>query len=462
MDSNLLLLQWGIVLLSSLILFAISPYAKSYTGFFRGSTKEKKEPGFFLLTASLVISWIFAKSITNAANLGMSFGIVGGLSYAVYYLSFFVAGYIIYRLRVQGKFKSIHHFLHTKFGQGAVLLFSLAIGFRLWNEVWSNVIVIGQYFGDKGSSEYFIAAGIFTLLTLVYSLKGGLRSSLLTDMIQMILFGVLLVSLLLFLIPAQDSVKDFLTSGEWKLSLGLNLFFAALIQIFSYPFHDPVMTDRGFITDPKTTLKSFIVAGIIGFIIIVLFSFVGIYAKLNGIEGGDAAVMVSQQFGVAMMLMMNFIMVTSAASTLDSTFSSASKLAVVDLSHSDEKKDSVTKGRIAMIATAFFGALPLFVSPEIIKATTISGTMVIGLAPIFVLWKMRVPTLSFYLSLSAGFLAGMTLLFGWLPESLYFSTGKYADLLAVNIYGMILCFVLYFFPLLFVPKKEKMEKVIAS
>ena len=76
---------------------------------------------------------------------------------------------------------------------------------------------------------------------------------------------------------------------------GLSLLFTALIQSFSYPFHDPIMTDRGFIASPKTTLKSFFLAGLIGGICIVLFSFVGIFARQKGLEG-DAAVETAKFF----------------------------------------------------------------------------------------------------------------------------------------------------------------------
>ena len=76
--------QWLLVIASSLVLIAIAPFAKTSNDFFRGS-KNEQAPGFWLLTSSLVISWIFAKSITNAANLGLSFGFVGGVAYAAYY-----------------------------------------------------------------------------------------------------------------------------------------------------------------------------------------------------------------------------------------------------------------------------------------------------------------------------------------------------------------------------------------
>ena len=444
--ADILIWQWILVIGSSVILYLISPLAKNKSNFFSGLSAKDAQPGFWMLTSSLVISWLFAKSITNAANLGLSFGIVGGLAYAMYYFSFLVAGVIIYQMRKNGGFKSLHHFLQSKFGRGAMALFSLVISIRLLNEVWSNAAVIGTYFGETGSGQYIAAVLVFTGLTLAYSLKGGLRSSLITDMIQMALFGVLLFVILSVILPAKGDVSSFVTSGEWTMATGLNLFFVAMIQVFSYPFHDPVLTDRGFISDEKTTLKSLIAATVIGFLCITLFSFVGIYGKFIGVSG-QAAVEVSKTLGVGMMLVMNFIMITSAASTLDSTFSSVSKMAVVDWVQDRLNVDfSVSRGRWVMAITAIGGLIPLLFAPEIISATTVSGTMVLGLAPIFIFWKMPAPKISYHLSIWTGIFAGVALALGWVPESLFFTTGKYADLLAVNIYGTLISFAGYLIP----------------
>ena len=243
--------QWLLVIVSSLILFFLSPLAKTTDQFFKAVHKQKA-PNTLVLTGSLIISWIFAKSITNAANLGLDFGLVGGVAYAGYYLSFAVAGIIIYQLRTKGNFHSIHHFLTSKFGKKAVAVFSILIAFRLFNEVWSNTMVIGSYFGDIGSTAYYCAIIIFTILTLAYALKGGLSSSIFTDVIQMVLFSVLLIIILAAIFSINDfSTKQIVSSGTWSFELGLNLFFAAILQSFSYPFHDPVLTDRGFISSPK-------------------------------------------------------------------------------------------------------------------------------------------------------------------------------------------------------------------
>ncbi|MEL6924763.1 MAG: sodium:solute symporter, partial [Bacteroidota bacterium] len=383
--------QWILVIGSSVLLFLIAPWAKTSNDFFRGS-KNEQAPGFWMLTSSLVISWLFAKSITNAANLGLAFGLVGGVAYATYYLSFLVAGLIIYRMRTQGGFASIHQFLQTRYGRASIVIFSLLIGFRLLNEVWSNTMVIGTYFGAQGSGAYYLAILTFTLLTMAYTLKGGLRSSLLTDLIQMLLFGILLVVILGVLIPrTEGGVQSYLQSGSWTMAGGLNLMLVALVQVFSYPFHDPVLTDRAFIAPPKRTLQSFLLATLVGGVSILLFSFVGIYAQQENLSG-QAPVAVSQLLGVGMSLLMNFIMITSAASTLDSTFNSFSKLMIIDLGGG--RTASIAQGRLLIVLMAALGTIPIFLGAEILSATTVSGTMVIGLTPVFVFWRRSFPAVS--------------------------------------------------------------------
>ncbi len=451
MNFDLISYQWFLLLGFGLLFLAMGPYAKTVKTFFEAQTDTGKKPSLIVLTSSLVISWIFAKSITNAADLSMAFGFVGGVAYALYYGSFIVAGIVIYQLRTQGGFQSLHHFLNHKYGKAAVYLFSALIGFRLFNEVWSNTMVIGNYFGEPGSSSYYSAIIVFTGLTLLYTLKGGMGSSILTDAIQMIFFGILIFIILGIILPqSEHSLSEYFKSGEWTMTTGMNLFFVALIQIFSYPFHDAVLTDRGFLSDPQTTLKSFLWAGLIGFICIVLFSFVGIHAQFLGIAK-DAAIGVSEALGAGLMLLMNFIMITSAASTLDSAFTSGSKLFVKDLIFF--KNITVRKGRLVMIAFAILGTIPIFLNPTILSATTISGTMVLGLAPVFLLWKRKAGPWAFHLAIATGIFVGILLASKAWPTSLTFFEGKYADLLSGNIVGTILAFLFFF--LASIKKNEK-------
>ncbi|MFZ5505015.1 MAG: sodium:solute symporter, partial [Pseudomonadota bacterium] len=88
---------WGFLILYGAGMYALSPRAVGHAGFFRGHDEAGRPAATWALGASIFISWIFAKSITNAANLGATYGIVGGLAYATYWLSIPLAGWAILR-----------------------------------------------------------------------------------------------------------------------------------------------------------------------------------------------------------------------------------------------------------------------------------------------------------------------------------------------------------------------------
>jgi Na+/proline symporter len=374
------------------------------------------------------------------------------LAYASYWLSIPVAGYIIYLIRTQTGARSIQEFLTSRFGRLASLAFAAAILIRLYNEVWSNTAVVGGYFGLPGEWEYWTAAMLFTMFTLAYSLKGGLRSSIFTDVIQTFVFVFFVGAVLFLIIPANDT-SALLTNGEFKLNAGADLLLVALLQMFSYPFHDPVLTDRGFVNKEKTMLKSFVVAGLLGFVAVFIFSLVGVHARLNGIEPmGNAPAAVGQSLGLAALFFMSVIMMTSAGSTLDSTFSSLAKSLAVDLprlaKRAKDRLPSVRVGAAIMIIFAFLGNIPMFAGTDILLATTISGTMVMGLAPVFLFYGFtRWSPWSFHLSFWTGLGLGVLLSVGLIPSSWAIGEGAYALLLGTNAYGFLICTAGFFLPL---------------
>ncbi|PIK15749.1 hypothetical protein [Halobacteriovorax sp. JY17] len=446
-------MNWAILLTFSGIMYFISPRLKPgnrLAQFFSGKEENGSEIGLKTLTSSLLISWIFAKSIYNSASLGASFSMVGGIAYATYWLSFIVAGFTIYRLKTAG-FNSIHEFLNTKFGKGATWLFSFILVFRLWNEIWSNTMVVGQFFGPNGSGSFIAATWVTTALVLLYSLKSGLRSSILTDVIQMTLTTFLVLLLLGFILPKTD-LPMALSNTHWSLSGGVDLILVAFIQIWSYPFHDPVMTDRGFITDKKKMLKGFILSGILGFIFIFIFSFIGIYFKTAGLEG-NVIIETAKSFGLPLVIIMNVIMLSSASSTIDSTFTSIGKLVSIDL-FSKIKMDKILLARISMITLAILGNIMIHAGPSILSATTVSGTMVIGLAPVFIFssWK-RAGKASYYGSVLVGIIFGFMLATKSISGSV--GAGKYGVLLYTNILGTIISFGLFILLAYLVPRRER-------
>src|SRR3989337_3838205 len=89
---------WGFLLVFGIVMYLVVPKSKDEAGFFRGCDAHGRPASEWALMMSIFISWIFAKSVTNAANLGAAYGIVGGLAYAAYWLSIPLAGAVLYRL----------------------------------------------------------------------------------------------------------------------------------------------------------------------------------------------------------------------------------------------------------------------------------------------------------------------------------------------------------------------------
>jgi solute:Na+ symporter, SSS family len=421
---------WGFLLLYGGLMYAMTPRAQTVAGFFRGIDSSGRPATEWALTCSIFISWIFAKSVTNAANLGATYGVVGGLAYAAYWLSIPVAGVVIYRLRTRHGATGLVPFLIQRYGRAAAMAFALAILIRLYNEVWSNTAVVGAYYGKSGTATFIVAALLFTAASLCYSLKGGLRSSIVTDVIQSVLF-VLVMGIVLALVLPQHGIATLASAGNFRMDAGVDLLLVALLQVLSYPFHDPVLTDRGFITSEKHMLKAFVFAGIAGFACILAFSLVGVHAKLEGLPGGDNMPgEVARAFGVVPYMLMTLVMILAAGSTLDSTFAAAAKAIgqeVPLLAGRIPGANSVKVGVWTMLALAVLGNLPMIFGTDILKATTVSGTMVMGLAPIFILAPLvRYSPSSFHLAFWPGVILGVLFAANAVPAAWAIGSGKYA------------------------------------
>lgn len=460
MDLSTGILFWGFLVVYGAVMYAISPKTVSVGGFFRGEDRTGRDANPWMITASIFIAWIFAKSVTNAANMGADFGIVGGIGYAVYWLCIPLTGWALYRLRRKFRATSLVGFLTEHYGVAAAFCFSAAILVRLFNEVWSNTSVVGAYYGASGTAPFIIAAILFTLITVAYCCRGGMRGSLITDVVQAIMFAVLLIGVLVAVVP-QDPIGDYATSGVWSLEGGVDFILGAGLQCLSYGFHDAVLTDRGFLCEEKKMLKSFVVAGLLGFLAIVLFSLIGVHAYLNDIAyaGSSAPVVVAQSFGIMAFFAMAVIMISTAGSTLDSTFTALGKLTARDLPGilGYEPKNVRLIGIVFMLLFAVVGNLPMIMGASIIAATTISGTMIMGLGPIFLMHGVVKPTkVGFHLAFWIGMVLGIVDTVS--AASLGFmdiGEGRYANFLGVNFWGAILCWLGYIVPGLIGQMRDK-------
>ena len=359
----------------------------STDSFYKGYSKTGQPPGLWTLTLSQVTTWIFARSLMNAAILGYFYGIAGALAYTAYYLSFISGAHIIDSLRFKHGYDNIPSFMRAKFGKTGEGFFNGVVFIRLLSEVFANLLVVALIFGVAGSNHYTIAIVVAAVFTFLYSASGGLHNSIRTDVIQALLIFVALIVIAIAMFTHSDfSLPAIISSSPNIDNPGWVLLLVAFLQVLSYPMHDPVMTDRGFIADRSTTKKSFYYAAVISIVCIMLFGLLGSFSGL--LKGGEEGMIdtLSRLFSQPVMWIFNFALVVSAISTLDSTFSSASKLVASDMKL---VKPTANNGRLVMALFLAGGLVFIFIgSKDLFDAVAVSGTASMFLIPVilFSLW----------------------------------------------------------------------------
>jgi Na+/proline symporter len=433
MQSTVLIVLFAAVILASLL---VAPRRATVEGFFGGADAAGRAPGLWVLVLSQVTTWIFARSLMNAAILGYFYGIAGTLAYAAYYGSFLTGGFIVGQLR-RGGARSVQDWLGGHFGRSGTAAYNLVIGLRLLSEVFANLLVVALIFEAVWPGSGTLAVLIVAALGFGYSAWGGLSAALRTDVVQMlvflVVFGLALGALLLspgFELGAVLSAPG--VSGPYN---GWVLLAVALLQVFSYPAHDPVMMDRGFLADAATTRASFLHAFWISTLCIIGFGFFGIQASLTGAAyEGELIGTWGQMFPGWIFVALMLSLLVSALSTLDSALASAARLMVEEWRIAPR---SLRGGRLVMAGFMALGALlTLWGNATLFDAVAVSGTASMFLTPVLLVGLVagrRIAVWS-YLAAFAAAMLGAAAYFarGWAPVASILPEGhKYEQLLVI-------------------------------
>ncbi|MAP13478.1 sodium:proline symporter [uncultured Sulfitobacter sp.] len=433
MQSTVLIVLFAAVILASLL---VAPRRATVEGFFGGANAAGRAPGLWVLVLSQVTTWIFARSLMNAAILGYFYGIAGTLAYAAYYGSFLTGGFIVGQLR-RGGARSVQDWLGGHFGRSGTAAYNLVIGLRLLSEVFANLLVVALIFEAVWPGSGTLAVLIVAALGFGYSAWGGLSAALRTDVVQMlvflVVFGLALGALLLspgFELGAVLSAPG--VSGPYN---GWVLLAVALLQVFSYPAHDPVMMDRGFLADEATTRASFLHAFWISTLCIIGFGFFGIQASLTGAAyEGELIGTWGQMFPGWIFVALMLSLLVSALSTLDSALASAARLMVEEWRIAPR---SLRGGRLVMAGFMALGALlTLWGNATLFDAVAVSGTASMFLTPVLLVGLVagrRIAVWS-YLAAFAAAMLGAAAYFarGWAPVAALLPEGhKYEQLLVI-------------------------------
>jgi len=184
-----------IVIIISLIFAFIGLYhSKKFQGLNNYLTANRNI-GLFSLTTSLTASalgaWILFGPASAATWGGI--GAIIGYSFGTAFPMFFLI-YLGKKIRKEfPRGSSLIEFMRKKFGKSLFKLILLMTIFYMFIFLCAEVTAVAVLINYISGTKLWITALIVLLSTLAYTLYGGLRASIFTDNIQMIVIGILLL-----------------------------------------------------------------------------------------------------------------------------------------------------------------------------------------------------------------------------------------------------------------------------
>jgi len=183
-----------VVVVSLLFVILGIYYSKKYQGLNNYLTANRNI-GLFSLTTSLTASALGAWILFGPASASTwgGIGAIIGYSLGTAFPMFFLI-YLGKKIRKEfPKGSSLIEFMRKKFGKSLFKLILLLTIFYMFIFLCAEVTAVAILINYISGTELWITALIVLLSTLAYTLYGGLKASIFTDNIQMVVIGILLL-----------------------------------------------------------------------------------------------------------------------------------------------------------------------------------------------------------------------------------------------------------------------------
>ena len=333
----------SLVIIISLI-FAILGlyYSKKFKGINNYLTANRNI-GLFSLTTSLVASalgaWILfgPASAATWGGIGAVIGYALGTAFPMIFLM-----YLGKKIRKEfPKGSSLIEFMRRKFGKSLFKLILLMTIFYMFIFLCAEVTAVAILINYISGTELWITALIVLIATLTYTLYGGLRASIFTDNIQMIVIAVLLVISISYIITFVGSEFSFsyvkeknpqLLSGSYipSYTAGLTFFIAvAATNLFHQGNWQRVYAAK----DQQTLQKSLIISFFIIVPIVFFMGFAGMVSfsidPSNRPDLGFFTLLLKEQTEMLALIIITLGLALTI-STVDTLVNAISSLFVVD------------------------------------------------------------------------------------------------------------------------------------
>ena len=276
-----------VILISLMFVFLGLYNSKKHRGLNNYLTANRNI-GLFSLTTSLTASalgaWILFGPASAATWGGI--GAVIGYSLGTAFPMFFLI-YLGKKIRKEfPKGSSLIEFMRKKFGKSLYKLILLMTIFYMFIFLCAEVTAVAVLINYISGTELWITALIVLISTLAYTLYGGLRASIFTDNIQMVVIGVLLLISLTYInsFTGSEFSFEFISKKNAQLlsssyipsyTAGMTFFIAvAATNLFHQGNWQRVYAAKNF----ETLRKSLIISSFLIIPIVFYMGFTGMVA----------------------------------------------------------------------------------------------------------------------------------------------------------------------------------------
>ena len=214
MDKTYLISQstsLSLVIVISLIFTVLGLYHSNKFKGINNYLTANRNLGLFSLTTSLVASALGAWILFGPAAAATWGGIGAVIGYALG--TAFPMIFLIYlgkKIRTEfPKGSSLIEFMRKKFGKSLFKLILFMTIFYMFIFLCAEVTAVAVLINYISGTELWVTALIVLLATLTYTLYGGLRASIFTDNIQMIVIGILLLISIFYILSYTGNAFSF-------------------------------------------------------------------------------------------------------------------------------------------------------------------------------------------------------------------------------------------------------------
>ena len=331
-----------IIAISLLFAFLGINHTKKFKGLNNYLTANRNIGVFSLttsLTASALGAWILFGPASAATWGGI--GAVIGYSLGTAFPLFFL---IYLGKKIRNEFpngSSLIEFMRRKFGNSLFKLILLMTVFYMFIFLCAEVTAISVLINYISGTEFWITALVVLSSTLIYTLYGGLKASIFTDNIQMIVIGVLLIISFIYITSFTGSKFSFdfvlkknpqLLSSHYipNYTAGLTFFIAvAATNLFHQGNWQRVYAAKNY----KSLKKSLIISFLIIIPIVFFMGFSGMVAfsidPSNRPDLGFFSLLLKEQT-IFLSLFVIILGMALTISTVDTLINAISSLVILD------------------------------------------------------------------------------------------------------------------------------------